>query len=184
MLKKFNFEANAVRVQCDADGATWFNATDVCDALGFVNARKSVADHVYDEDITKREVTTDGGSQLANFVNESGLYALIFGSTKPEAKRFKRWVTHEVLPAIRRTGAYAIQAPAANPPAAISPTKAARLYCDTFAMARQSGMSPEACHQLAAQTKYEASGWWWQFKEVPKGALLAGPGKPLQICTN
>lgn len=181
MLKNFDFEQHAVRVVSSEDGEPWFVASDVLAAL---TLDRKALERLDDDEKGVNTIHTPGGKQDMVLVSEAGLYTLIFTSRKDEAKRFRRWVMHEVLPAIRRTGAYAIQAPAANPPAAISPTKAARLYCDTFAMARQSGMSPEACHQLAAQTKYEASGWWWQFKEVPKGALLAGPGKPLQICTN
>ncbi len=103
----FQFETHAVRVEVDAAGEPWFNANDVCAALEFVNPHKAVADHVDTDDLTKREVTDAlGRRQRANFINESGLYALILGSTKEAAKRFKRWVTHEVLPAIRKTGAY------------------------------------------------------------------------------
>lgn len=103
----FQFEAHAVRVEVDTAGDPWFNANDVCAALEFVNPHKAVADHVDTDDLTKREVTDAlGRRQRANFINESGLYALILGSTKEAAKRFKRWVTSEVLPAIRKTGAY------------------------------------------------------------------------------
>ena len=103
----FQFETHAVRVEIDAAGEPWFNANDVCAALEFVNPHKAVADHVDTDDLTKREVTDAlGRRQRANFINESGLYALILGSTKEAAKRFKRWVTHEVLPAIRKTGSY------------------------------------------------------------------------------
>ncbi|PAT41325.1 BRO-N domain-containing protein [Vandammella animalimorsus] len=103
----FQFEAHAVRVQVDELGQPWFNANDVCTALEFSNPHKAVADHVDADDLTKREVIDSlGRKQRANFINESGLYALILGSTKEAAKRFKRWVTSEVLPAIRKTGSY------------------------------------------------------------------------------
>lgn len=182
MLQKFEFEAGTVvRVETDGSGMTWFNAADVCGALGFVNSRKAVSDHVDADDVQKLDTITDGGRQLTNHVNESGLYALIFGSTKPEAKRFKRWVTSEVLPAIRRTGTYAPPQATPQPTPSLTPMEAARIYCNTFAMARRAGMDGEACHNLACQTKYEASGWWWQFGEAPVGAILASPSKPLQI---
>ena len=104
----FQFDAHAVRVQVDDLGLPWFNANDVCSALEFANPHKAVADHVDADDLTKREVIdTLGRQQRANFINESGLYTLILGSTKEAAKRFKRWVTSEVLPAIRKTGSYA-----------------------------------------------------------------------------
>lgn len=105
-LTQFGFEGAPVRALVGEDGMPWFNANDVCKALGYVNPRDAVADHVDEEDVAKRDTLTRGGKQESNFVNESGLYALIFGSSKPRAKRFKRWVTSEVLPTIRKTGSY------------------------------------------------------------------------------
>ena len=114
----FQFDAHAVRVQVDDLGLPWFNANDVCSALEFANPHKAVADHIDADDLTKREVIdTLGRPQRANFINESGLYALILGSTKDAAKRFKRWVTSEVLPAIRKTGAYSVPGAVAALPA-------------------------------------------------------------------
>ena len=104
----FQFEAHAVRVQVDDLGQPWFNATDVCDALEMGNPSQAIKSHVDAEDLQKLETLTAGGRQRQNHVNESGLYALILGSTKDAAKRFKRWVTSEVLPAIRKTGAYSV----------------------------------------------------------------------------
>ena len=110
----FQFESNQVRVVVDEHDMPWFNANDICDALGYVNPRKSLSDHVDEDDVTKRDtIDSLGRTQQVNHVNESGLYALIFGSAKPEAKVFKRWVTSEVLPAIRKTGGY--QAPKVSP---------------------------------------------------------------------
>lgn len=108
----FDFQGNAVRIVCGEDGEPGFNANDVCQALGYANPRKAVLDHVDPEDVTKRDTLTPGGAQAQSYINESGLYALIFGSTKPEAKAFKRWVTHEVLPAIRKTGRYSLSSEA------------------------------------------------------------------------
>ena len=102
----FNFGGAPIRAQIDTIGMPWFNANDVCEALYFMNARDAIAKHVDSEDVAKRDTLTPGGNQLQNHINESGLYALIFGSTKPEAKAFKRWVTREVLPSIRKTGEY------------------------------------------------------------------------------
>ncbi|WP_422012688.1 Bro-N domain-containing protein [Roseateles sp.] len=110
----FNFDGQAVRVSVD-DGEPWFHAGDVCAALGYSNARDAVARHVDEEDVAKHDTLSPGGSQSANHVNESGLYALVFGSKLESAKRFKRWVTHDVLPSIRRGGTYQLpQAAAAN----------------------------------------------------------------------
>ena len=102
----FNFGSASIRAQVDAVGMPWFNANDVCDALGLENSRDALAKHVDSEDVAKRDTLTSGGVQKLNHVNESGLYALIFGSRKDSAKRFKRWVTSEVLPSIRQTGEY------------------------------------------------------------------------------
>jgi len=113
----FQFEAQAVRVQVDDQGQPWFNATDVCDALEMGNPSQVIKSHVDAEDLQKLETLTAGGRQRQNHVNESGLYALILGSTKDAAKRFKRWVTREVLPSIRKTGSYAVPGAIANLPA-------------------------------------------------------------------
>jgi prophage antirepressor-like protein len=105
----FQFEAHAVRVQIDDAGLPWFNASDVCDALVMGNPSQAIKSHVDADDLQKLEVIDNlGRTQRANHVNESGLYALILGSTKDAAKRFKRWVTSEVLPAIRKTGGYVV----------------------------------------------------------------------------
>ena len=114
----FQFEAHAVRVQVDGAGLPWFNASDVCDALEMGNPSQAIKSHVDADDLQKLEVIDNlGRTQRANHVNESGLYALILGSTKDAAKRFKRWVTGEVLPAIRKTGAYAVPGTLAALPA-------------------------------------------------------------------
>ncbi|MFZ3141160.1 Bro-N domain-containing protein [Polaromonas sp.] len=105
-LAPFEFENNAISVFTDVAGNPWFNAYQLCNVLGFGNARQALASHVDTEDVQKLDTLTQGGKQSTNYVNESGMYALIFGSTKPEAKRFKHWVTSEVLPAIRKTGSY------------------------------------------------------------------------------
>ena len=88
------------------DGDPWFVATDVCRALEISNSRDALARLDGDE---KGVASTDtlGGAQMMNIINEPGLYSLVMGSRKPEAKEFKRWITHEVIPSIRKTGAYA-----------------------------------------------------------------------------
>ena len=99
------FPLNAVT---DEAGVPWFNANEVCSALGFGNPRQALKSHVDPEDVQILDILTDGGAQQSNHVNESGLYTLIFGSKKAEAKEFKRWVTSEVLPSIRKTGAFVL----------------------------------------------------------------------------
>jgi prophage antirepressor-like protein len=114
----FQFESVSVRVQVDSDGFPWFNANDVCEALQLGNARQALESHVDTDDVQKLDaIDSLGRTQRANHVNESGLYALILGSTKDAAKRFKRWVTSEVLPAIRKTGAYSVPGAVAALPA-------------------------------------------------------------------
>lgn len=85
------------------DGEPWFVAADVCAVLGLKNTKQAV-DRLDQDDKAMLNIGLPGGE--TNVVNESGLYSLILGSRKPEAKRFKRWVTGEVLPSIRKTGAY------------------------------------------------------------------------------
>ncbi len=90
----------------EKDGEPWFVGKDVAAALGYKEIQKAVRDHVDNDDKGVSEMDTPGGSQKITVINESGLYALIFGSKLENAKKFKRWVTSEVLPQIRKTGAY------------------------------------------------------------------------------
>lgn len=101
----FSFENMPVRTLGNPE-TPLFVAIDVVKALGFKDTINPIKRHVDPEDLIKVEIETNGGRQTVNAVNESGLYALIFGSKLDTAKRFKRWVTSEVLPAIRRTGRY------------------------------------------------------------------------------
>lgn len=104
-LATYVFSGHNVRTNNDSISPL-FLAKDVCDALGFVKARNAVAQHVAPEDLTKLPIDTGYGVKDMLAVNESGLYALIFGSKLPSAQKFKRWVTSEVLPSIRKTGSY------------------------------------------------------------------------------
>lgn len=89
------------------DNEPWFVGKDVAEALGYLKARNAISAHVSDEDKKDAPIQGDqGGTQNMTIINESGLYALIFGSKLESAKRFKRWVTSEVLPSIRKTGSY------------------------------------------------------------------------------
>ena len=108
MLDKiFEFGNVQIRVEMDEAGEPWFVANDVCKALGLTNSRRSIAHHVYSDDVHQMDtIDAMGRKQKTNFVNEKGLYALIFGSEKKRAKDFKNWVFSEVLPAIRQRGMY------------------------------------------------------------------------------
>ena len=89
------------------DGEPWFVGKDVAEILGYSNTRKALADHVDEEDKGVTKCDTLGGVQDLTVINESGLYGLILSSKMPNAKKFKHWVTCEVLPAIRKHGIYA-----------------------------------------------------------------------------
>lgn len=92
----------------EIDGEPWFVGKDIAIALGYTNPQKAVRDHVDDEDRGENEMDTPGGRQILTVINESGVYALVFGSKLESAKRFKHWITSEVLPQIRKTGSYAM----------------------------------------------------------------------------
>ena len=88
------------------DNEPWFVGKDVAEALGYKNTRQALSTNVMSEDKGVHSVDTPSGTQQMTIINESGLYALIFGSKLDSAKRFKHWVTSEVLPSIRRSGSY------------------------------------------------------------------------------
>ncbi len=119
----------------EVDGEPWFVGKDVAEALGYSNPRDALAKHVDGEDKGVSQIATPSGIQEMTILNESGLYSLIFSSKLPSARVFKRWVTSEVLPSIRRTGGYTI--PAAPPTAAPPPTQMRDLTADDYITAAQ-----------------------------------------------
>lgn len=88
------------------DGEPWFVGKDIAIALGYKNPQRAIRDHIYDEDKGVTEMVTPGGKQNHPIINESGLYSLILSSKLPTARKFKHWVTSEILPCIRKSGAY------------------------------------------------------------------------------
>ena len=110
-LQVFNHEQFGQVRTVILNGEIWFVAADVCRALELSDTHKAV-DRLDDDEKGTNSIPTLGGPQDMLTVNEPGLYALILGSRKPEARAFKRWITHEVLPQIRRTGAYVAGEPA------------------------------------------------------------------------
>lgn len=118
--------SSAVRV-VDISGEPWFVAVDVCAALELNNTAMAVAG-LDDDERGISNIDTRGGTQSATIISESGLYSLVLRSRKPEAKQFKRWITHDVLPAIRKTGSYSSGAPAL--PNFDDPAAAARAWAD------------------------------------------------------
>ena len=109
-----NAEFGSIRT-LQINGEPYFVGRDVAEILGYSNSRKALADHVDEEDKGVTKCDTLGGTQEMTVINESGLYSLILGSKLPTARRFKRWVTSEVLPTIRRHGVYAVDEVLANP---------------------------------------------------------------------
>ncbi len=105
-LQIFNSEEFGDMRTVTIDDEPWFVGKDVAEALGYSNARDALSKHVDKEDKGVAKCDTPGGKQDLSIINESGLYALIFGSKLESAKRFKHWVTSEVLPTIRKTGGY------------------------------------------------------------------------------
>lgn len=101
-IQSYNFNGAALRTLTDENGEPWFVAKDVCDILEISNP----SDALKRLDDDERSRFNLGRQGETNIVNEAGLYVLVLGSRKPEAHEFKRWVTHEVLPQIRKTGGY------------------------------------------------------------------------------
>lgn len=122
-----------LRTITDENGEPWFVAKDVCDALEIGNSRMALQRLDNDEKGVS-SIDTPGGNQQVSVINEPGLYTLVLSSRKPEAHAFKRWVTHDVIPAIRRHGAY------------VTPRKAAELLAD-----------PDTLIELLQQLKSERS---------------------------
>ena len=103
-----NQEFGAIRTMSNEQGEVMFCAKDVCDSLGYNNSRDALRKHVERGDVAKCDTPTSSGNQLMTFTNESGLYSLILSSKLESAKRFKHWVTSEVLPSIRKQGGYMV----------------------------------------------------------------------------
>lgn len=104
-LQPFDFEGNEVRT-LKINEEPYFVGKDVANILGYSNPNKALRDHIDAEDKRGERIVTPSGNQVTIVINESGLYSLILSSKMPNAKKFKRWVTSEVLPTIRKHGAY------------------------------------------------------------------------------
>lgn len=100
-----NQEFGVIRA-VEIDGEPWFVGKDVAERLGYTDTAQAVRKHIDDEDKGVVDLTTPGGIQRTTIINESGLYSLVLSSKLPRAKAFKRWVTSEVIPSIRKHGAY------------------------------------------------------------------------------
>ena len=136
-----NSDFGNIRV-VENSGEPWFVGKDVAEVLGYTNPSKALADHVDTEDKLNNETLLSLGQRGGWLINESGLYSLILSSKLPSAKKFKRWVTSEVLPAIRKTGSY-------NLPDFNNPAEAARAWAKEYeekqkALAQVTEMKPKA----------------------------------------
>lgn len=100
-----NSEFGQIRT-IEIDGEPWFVGNDVAKSLGYTNPRDAILNHVFDDDKGVEKLDTLGGAQNMTVINESGMYSLIFNSRLESAKKFKHWVTSEVIPSIRKTGGY------------------------------------------------------------------------------
>lgn len=107
-VQLFNFENHEVRSLL-INSEPWFVGKDVADVLGYQNGSRDINRHVDEEDRLTRRFDGTGQSRDMTIINESGLYSLVLSSKLPSAKKFKRWVTSEVLPALRKTGQYQVK---------------------------------------------------------------------------
>ena len=106
-IQVFNFEQNEVRT-LQVNGTPWFVLKDVCKVLEIANPRNA-ASRLDGDEKGVRQMDTLGGKQRVTIINESGLYAVILRSDKPQAKQFRKWITADVLPTLRKTGAYSVK---------------------------------------------------------------------------
>lgn len=118
-IQTFDFDGSGIRT-LTIDDEPYFVGKDVAQVLGYKDTTNAMKAHVDLEDSRGWQITTPSGIQTMKVINESGLYSLILGSKLPEAKRFKRWVTSEVLPSLRRNGMYAMDELLDNPDLAIN----------------------------------------------------------------
>jgi len=108
-LAVFTYKNHEIREITDEKGNPWFVAKDVCEALEMAHNREAIS-RLHNGDVRKVDVLSSQGTrQQTNIINEAGLYFLILRSNKPEARKFQYWITHEVIPSIRKTGAYAMK---------------------------------------------------------------------------
>lgn len=199
-IMPFMFGENVVRVITDGNGEPWFVAKDVCRVLGLENNRDAVSSLDEDEKIT---VANPDGNPRAGIphryvvISESGLYALVFRSRKPQARDFSRWVRKEVLPALRKTGRYEVsgrqpvlEPPVSFPPEALRlrPVMRQRLWRDALNTARlDDGGTPAALHWFSylcnlvaatppapAPARDRVRAFFWQCCEYADGCRVSG----------
>ena len=149
----FQFESHSIQVITDNQGEPWFIAKEISAVLGYSDAFEMTKR--LDDDEKQNLQIAGFGPRGVTVVNESGLYASILGSTKAEAKPFKRWVTHDVLPTLRKTGSYSATVSPNVTPSAIAPSKEFRAL---FGVARLVGMDKNAAALSANQAVAKLTG--------------------------
>lgn len=168
-ITPFDFEGHAVRVIHDEAGLPWFVARDVCEALGLAKHDTAVERLDHDEK-GSHTMGTLGGDQSLTTVNEAGLYRLILTSRKPEARRFSRWVTHDVLPALRKHGHYTIAGAHDIASRADVLVSAGRIFNACFRVARRIGMERlRAQDEALAATARETGVDWANIISIDRG---------------
>ena len=140
------------------EGEPWFVGKDVAAALGYSDTAQAIRKHIDDEDKGVVESTTPGGKQNITIINESGLYSLMLKSKLPGAKKFKRWVTSEVLPSIRKTGAYSV--PGAGRDAPADDAMFERLWAELERKQKLNGYVDRFCSYFGWSRRYFLSGMY------------------------
>lgn len=140
------------------EGEPWFVGKDVAAALGYSDTAQAIRKHIDDEDKGVVESTTPGGKQNITIINESGLYSLMLKSKLPGAKKFKRWVTSEVLPSIRKTGAYSV--PGAGRDAPADNAVFERLWAELERKQKLNGYVDRFCSYFGWSRRYFLSGMY------------------------
>ncbi len=192
-VNSFSFEGKGLRVAIQ-DGEPWWIATEIGEVLGLKGDGAQVARHLEPNERGLISSQTLGGNQDVVGINESGLYALIFKSRKPEAKRFRVWVTSEVLPSIRKTGSYQIQLPKTFAEAlALAAEQAKVLECKEQEIAT---LEPKAeyhdkvadangCHSMVEAAQILGTGQNRLFVALRKlGYIIPGSTRPYQTHVN
>ena len=146
-IQSFSFDHDTIVEVAIVNGEPWFVAADVCRALGLLNPTDHIVKSLDDDEHLLYKIYRAGQNRTVNMVSESGLYTLVVRSTKPDAKKFRKWVTSEVLPSIRKTGAYSVHEPY---PGKMSPTNCVVLTCHT------AGGASKQAYLL-----YDASDMWF-----------------------
>lgn len=136
----------------------WFVGKDIAAALGYSDTAQAIRKHIDDEDKGVVESTTPGGKQNITIINESGLYSLMLKSKLPGAKKFKRWVTSEVLPSIRKTGAYSM--PGAGRDAPADNAMFERLWAELERKQKLNGYVDRFCSYFGWSRRYFLSGMY------------------------